>query len=219
LQKPIKYFELFLVLAVSITVGVACKLYWPDSSGWPEVWAFVFGAVAVYFQTVEHILTWPTWIVCVLIYSYVFYQGRLFADAILQIFYFVLSIHGWMLWRRGEVQNDLPVTRMKPIGWIPFFAIILIGTAIYTPILKHFNGAAPFIDALLSISSVVTQYLLNRKIYENWMMWVLINGAYIPLYLSRGYKATAILYAVYWILAVLGWISWRKSLTANAAAT
>lgn len=215
MQKPIKYLDLLVVLLVSIAVGVACKLGWPDSSGWPEVFAFVLAAVAVYFQTVQHILAFPSWIVCVSIYAYVFHQGQLYADRDLQFLYVILSIHGWISWHKPKTKPELKVSRLKPLLWIPVLGIIALGTALYYPSLVAREDPAPFWDGFLTVSSVVAQFLLNRKIYENWAMWVLINGAYIPLYIDRGYRATAIIYGVFWILAVIGWIQWRKDLASK----
>ncbi|MBI1332303.1 MAG: nicotinamide mononucleotide transporter [Armatimonadetes bacterium] len=213
MQRPIKFVELALVLVVSTAVGVFCKLHWPDSSGWPEVWAFVIGAVAVYLQTIEHILSWPTWMLCVAIYAYVFHQASFFADRDLQVLYFVLSIHGWMSWQKGKGREEkLKVNRLKPVYWIPVLAAIGLGTAAYYPYLVSAKDAAPFWDGLLTSGSVVTQVLLNRKVYENWALWVLIDGIYVPLYIWRGLHATAILYFVFFLLAIWGWVAWHRSL-------
>lgn len=213
MQKPIKHLEVLTVLVVSIAIGVACKLNWPDSSGWPEVWAFVVGAVALYFQTVEHLLTWPIYIVSVAIYAYVFHQGRLFADRDLQILYVFLSIHGWASWQRGgEKHSNLKISRLKPVLWVPVILFVAGGTALYYPSLVARQDPAPIIDGLLTCASVVTQILLNRKIYENWALWVAIDGAYVWLYMSRKYYATSILFVAFTILAAVGWIQWHKRL-------
>lgn len=220
MQKPIKYWEVFAVLVVSILIGVACKLIWPDSSGWPEIYAFIIGALAVYFQTVEHIFAWPTWIVSVAIYAYVFHEGKLFADRDLQLLYILLSIHGWASWQKGKIESEkLKVTRLKPILWPLVVGSIVAGTALYYPSLVARQDPAPILDGLLTCASVVGQILLNRKIYENWAMWVLIDGMYVWLYITRQYYATAILYGIFTILAVIGWINWHKSMKVTQTAT
>ena len=211
MRKPVKYLEVLAVLVISIALGVACKLHWPDSSGWPEVSAFVIGAIALYFQTVEHILTWPLYIVSVVIYAYVFHQGRLFADRDLQILYVFLSVHGWVSWQRGgKGKSTLQMSRLKPILWIPVILVTAVGTALYYPSLVARQDPAPLVDGLLTCASVVTQLLLNRKVFENWPLWVVIDGAYVWLYITRQYYATSILYAAFTVLAAVGWIQWHK---------
>ncbi len=219
MKPPVKIYHAIAVLVLSIVIGVACKRYWPDSSGWPEVWAFVIGAVALYFQTVEHVLTWPLYIISVAIYAYVFHEGKLFADRDLQLLYVLLSIHGWISWQRGGIRKtNLPVSRLRPILWLPVILVVALGTALYYPSLVARQDPAPLIDGLLTCASVVTQILLNRKIYENWALWVLIDATYVWLYLSRSMRATAILYAAFTVLAVVGWWQWNRSLRQTAEA-
>lgn len=217
MKRPINYLHLALVLTISIGIGVACKRHWPDSSGWPEVFAFVIGAVALYFQTVEHILTWPFYIVSVVIYAYVFHEGKLFADRDLQLLYVLLSIHGWISWQRGGKNHEnLKVSRLKPILWIPVVLVVAAGTALYHPSLVARQDPAPVVDGLLTCASVMTQILLNRKIFENWAFWVVIDSAYVWLYITRQYYATAILYAAFTVLACVGWWQWSRTLRAQS---
>jgi nicotinamide mononucleotide transporter len=179
---------------------------------WYEFAGFVTSLVAVYLVAVEHILNWPVGLISVTIYGYAFFVGRLYADSSLQLFYFALGVQGWYFWTKGgKDKSELVISRIPTIWWLWISGFIVIGTAIYFPIIKHFNGAAPFADSLLTVGSIVAQLLINAKKLENWILWIVIDIAFIPLYISRQYYMTAYLYAFFLLLAVLGLYKWIKT--------
>ncbi len=212
--KKLNWAHLILTTIASLVVGYLIKLH--DQSDWWTYAGFVSGVVGVYLAAVENIFNWPIGIVNILLYAWVFYTTKLYADTSLQIFYFILAIHGWWMWAYGGKKLDtLPITRLKPRSWFVIAAIWVGGTAIYTPIIVHFKGSAPFADSTLTVASIITQVLLNTKKLENWILWIVIDALYIPLYLSKHLESVALLYFIFLILAVIGLRDWRKHLGAK----
>ncbi len=219
MQKgKLQYSHLAIAILFSIIVSLYChaKL----GSDWWEVSGFITGILAVYLTAKEHMSNWPIGIVNVLLYAYVFYASRLFADMTLQFFFFALSIHGWYSWAKGGTQKDtLKISRLQPVALAVCIGALIVGTAIYVPIITHFKGASPFLDSLLTVASIIAQILLNRKVLENWILWIVIDVLYIPLYYSRGLYPTTILYVIFLGLAIGGLVQWLKNHRENLIPT
>lgn len=187
----------------------------------PEIIASIAGALCVYLLARQNIWTFPTGIVQVIISAWVFYQDRLFSDAILQIFFFVLNVYGWVHWTRGDLRRkaELPVSRMTAraiAGWV--IAVILLTAAWGTFAKVQLNAAAPYADGFILVASLAAQWLTARKYLESWWLWIIVDAVAVPLYASRGLYAFAVLYAVYFVLCVQGVREWRQSIPAAPAA-
>jgi len=178
-----------------------------------EIIAAIFGAIAVYLAARERIWSWPTAIVNVSLYTIVFFQSRLYADMGLQVVYLALSIFGWYNWLHGgERRSVLRVSRASARLLVALTALIGVGSyALGTTLATRTNAALPYLDSALTVTSLVAQWLMTRKVLENWILWIAVDIVYVPMFLSRGLTATAILYAVFLVLAVLGFIEWRRS--------
>lgn len=213
--RPIHWPRFAAVFTVSLALAIGCHMQL--GSDWYEVAGFVTGTVGVYLAAVEHIWNWPVGIANVILYSYVFWQSRLYADMTLQLLYVGLLAHGWASWLRGTGHNTLPVTRLAARLWPVVAVAIAAGTAIYVPIIQHFKGAQPFLDSILTVASIVGQVMLNRKVIENWLVWIVADAVYIPLYISRQLYVTAILYGVFLVLAVIGWREWAATLNPSSS--
>ncbi len=137
----------------------------------------------------------------------------------LQVVYFVLSLYGWYQWKfGGAARQELRVTRATTRTWMILVPINLAAwVALGLFLSRHTDAAIPWLDALLSTTSLCAQYLLTRKVLENWTLWILLDIVYVPTFLSRGLYATAALYAVFLALAVIGWREWRRSMTLTQA--
>lgn len=179
-----------------------------------EVVAAVFGAVSVWLSTRQHVASWPTALVNVLLYVIVFHRARLYADMGLQFVFAALSVYGWWEWKFGGANRTvLPVSRV-PRRWWPGLAL---GTAAFGLGLGYLlatrtAAAAPYLDSALTATSLLAQWMMTRKYVENWLLWIAVDVLYVPLYLSRQLPATAVLYAVFLALAVRGWRDWRRDL-------
>ena len=182
-----------------------------------EVVAAVFGAASVYLSARQHIASWPTALVNVLLYVVVFREARLYADMSLQFVYAALSLYGWYEWKFGGAgRTPLPVTRTPRRLW-PVLAAAGIGTAALLGYLfaTHTDASSPLLDSALTAASLVAQWMLTRKLLENWLIWIAADAVYVPLYLSKGLYPTAVLYAVFLGLAVKGYRDWRAEVRAG----
>jgi nicotinamide mononucleotide transporter len=185
-----------------------------------EIVAAVFGVVSVYLSTRENIWSWPTAIVNVGLYIVFFYQTRFYADMGLQVIYLLLSVYGWYHWLYGgEHHTTLRVSRASA-RLLALLAIIDVAAWIplATVLDRHTDAVYPYLDSLLSTTSLVAQWMMTRKIVENWVVWILVDIVYVPMWLSRGYYPTAALYAVFLVLAVIGLRDWTRSVRTQTAA-
>jgi nicotinamide mononucleotide transporter len=175
--------------------------------------AAAFGLVSVYLSTRQNIWSWPTAIVNVALYTIVFYQGRLYGQMGLQPVYLALSIYGWYEWLHGGAKKtELHVSRASP-RLLGALAILNIVTWIaLAALLRRTDAALPWLDALLTTTSLVAQWMMTRKILENWLLWIAVDVIYVPMFISQHLYATALLYAAFLILASMGFVEWRRSL-------
>lgn len=186
-----------------------------------EAFAAAFGAISVYLGTRQNILSWPTALVNVALSAVVFLEARLYADMGLQVIYFLLSAYGWYEWKFGGANRTvLRVSRATPRTWVVLTvinAVAWIALGIYLS--RHTDAALPWLDALLSTTSLCAQWLMTRKVLENWAVWIALDIVYVPTFISRGLYAMAGLYAIFLVLAVLGWREWKRSHAATTILT
>ena len=178
-----------------------------------EVIAAAFGVISVYLSTRQNIWSWPTAIVNVALYTVVFYQGRLYGQMGLQPIYLALSVYGWYQWLHGgEQHTELRVSRASPRLLGALAALNLVLWLALAAVLRQTDAALPWLDALLTTTSLVAQWMMTRKILENWLIWIAVDVVYVPMFVSQGLYATAVLYAAFLVLAVMGYVEWRRSL-------
>ena len=179
--------------------------------------AAVFGVISVYLSTRQNIWSWPTAIVNVGLYTIVFYQGRLYGQMGLQPIYLALSAYGWYQWLHGGAQRtELRVSRASPRLLATVGVLNLAAWIALAAILRRTDAVLPWLDALLTTTSLVAQWMMTRKILENWMLWIAVDLVYVPMFISQGLFATAMLYAAFLVLALRGVVEWRRSITAPA---
>jgi nicotinamide mononucleotide transporter len=176
--------------------------------------AFLFIAANVWLAAKENIWCWPTGIVGVALYFVVNYQAGFYANAGLQVVYLILSIHGWYEWLHGGVnKTELHVSRTTRREWQWCMAAGIVLTGVLMVVLRLVEGAAqPFWDASTTAFSLVAQWMLNKKLVENWILWIVVDVIYVPLYFYRSLPLTAILYIGLTVLALKGYLDWKRSL-------
>jgi nicotinamide mononucleotide transporter len=185
-----------------------------------ELLAAAVGAFSVWLSVRQNIWSWPTAIVNVVLYAIVFYQTKLYADMGLQVVYAVLSLYGWYEWLYGgEGRTELRVTRTgRRLGTL-LTLIAAAGSAALGVLLHRTTDAAlPFMDSFLSSTSLVAQWMMTRKLLENWLVWIGVDVLYVGMFVFKGLYLTAGLYAVFLALAVNGYLDWRRSMADAAAA-
>jgi nicotinamide mononucleotide transporter len=155
-------------------------------------------------------------IVGILAYLVVFIRARLYADSALQPIYVVQNLYGWWYWARGGArgQGQAPIVVLRwqsRVAWLAGTAVtsLIVGAALA----RWTNAAAPYADATLSTTSLVANWLLARKVLENWWLWIAVNVGYVILFWKKHLLLSAGLYAVLLALAVAGLVEWQHSRT------
>jgi len=184
-----------------------------------EVLGFVTGGWAVWLTVKQNIWNWPIGIANDAFYVVVFLQARLFADMSLQVVYIVLGFLGWYWWLRGgENKTPLLVSRTSLRAGFVLAVIVVMSTAGLAAFLQRVHDSSPFLDAFTTVLSLAAQYMLTRKLFENWLVWITADVIYIGLYASRGLYLTAVLYFIFGLMCVVGLAQWRASMGADRRA-
>jgi len=180
--------------------------------------AAAFGVVSVYLSTRQNIWSWPTAIVNVALYTVVFFQGRLYGQMGLQPIYLVLSVYGWYQWLHGgEQRTALRVARASPRLLGGLLILNILGWLALAAFLRQTDAALPRLDALLTTTSLIAQWMMTRKILENWILWIAVDVVYVPMFFSQRLYATAMLYSAFLVLAIMGLVEWRRSVVPRLA--
>jgi nicotinamide mononucleotide transporter len=214
-----KRYDLWIGMAIGSALIAASWRRWAPYS-LTETLGFVTGAACVYLVVKQSVWNFPLGIANNVFFLVLFVNSRLYGDAGLQIINIALGFHGWYYWLYGgQNRKALRITHGSPRLLVAVGILVVIGTVGLVLVLRAAGGAAPVMDAFTTVLSLAAQYLLNRKAIENWLLWIVADVIYIWLYISRDLRLTAILYFVFLCLCVAGFLSWRGSLKAQAAAS
>ncbi|MEZ4943817.1 MAG: nicotinamide riboside transporter PnuC [Saprospiraceae bacterium] len=185
-----------------------------------EFIAVAFGITSVIFSRLENILVYPTGLVNTTIFIYLSIVAGLYAEAGVNFYYTVMSIWGWFLWtRKKSGETVLQISRSSPREWFLALAFFACCWLVLFLILRHWtDSTVPLADGFASATAYTGMLLMTRKKLENWLWWILTNMAAMPLYFVKGFVFTAFQYFVFLILAVLGYIEWRRRLESEALA-
>ena len=178
-----------------------------------ELAANAVNAVSILLAGRNSVHTWWTGIVGCLLFGWVFFAARLYADATLQVFFVATSAAGWWRWARGAAGVELPIARTRPATLAGLAAAAVAVTLGYGLVLARFTDAyAPFVDSLVLALSVLAQFLLMARRLETWWCWLAVDSVAVPLYLARDLRLTAVLYAAFWVNALVALRHWRREL-------
>ena len=177
-----------------------------------EVLAVITGITSVFFSYKEKILVYPVGIISVLIYVYITWLYKLYADSAVHFYYFLMSVYGWYNWKHTPLGiNQIPITKSDRIGrWLNGF-IFLASFILLSFVLWEFTDSdVPFWDAFTTSAAITAMWLMARKKIEHWIFWGICNVISIPLYLYKGLPFTSFQFLIFGILSVFGWASWNK---------
>jgi nicotinamide mononucleotide transporter len=178
---------------------------------WGDLAGFATGIVCVWLAARANVWNFPVGILNSTILGLVFLQQRLFADASLQVVFIALNVRGLLQWRAGHVASEsAPVFRITRRENILLALWVAALTVVLWRVVGLLKGSAPLIDALITSLSIVAQWLLNRRVLENWAWWIVVDLISIPLYVSRGLPLIAALYVVFLLLCCQGFVRWRR---------
>ncbi len=186
---------------------------------WIEILGFVSGAACVLLAARQNIWNWPIGIANNIFYIIVFLRSGLYADSGLQVFYIVISIYGWWRWLHAETGAlQQPVTRTRRQIWLVLAVLTPLAWAGLYQLLHRFtNSTVPLCDSLTTALSLTAQYMMGRKLIENWIVWIVADVIYIGLYIYKALYLTSALYAIFIVMCVMGYRGWRESLARTAA--
>lgn len=174
--------------------------------------ATLSGFLCVYLAAKQNIWNWPISIISVLCYLYIFYHSKLYGDSVLQLYFLGTAVYGWYYWNKRAHSEERPISRLNSkqmalaLGIILFLSLLL-GWALD----QWTNSDVPYADGFCTACSFVAQFLMTRKVLQNWLIWVFVDLCYIPLYLHKDLLLTAILYFAFAIIAWNGYRDWRKT--------
>jgi nicotinamide mononucleotide transporter len=180
---------------------------------WLEIAAFWIAIAMVFANFRVHPVAWPLAILSSLMYGLLFADSRLYGEAGLQLVFVVVAFWGWWEWLRGTGADGAPlrVHRLSARQRIAAFAATLAAWPLLGGLLDRFaDGDLPYLDALPTVGSLVGQFLLGRKLVENWLVWLAVNVVSVGLFAVKGLWLTVILYTLFAVLSLVGWRAWRR---------
>lgn len=205
-----------------------------------EFVAAVFGITSVFLAKKENTLVYPVGLVSTLIYVYLLVQWQLFGDLIINIYYSFMSVYGWYMWTRvkTDTNESLQISRMNFTDKLKAFGIFLFSSAFIIFVYRHYNVIStemgfidsfyfvvdqigkgsleefkkitPYLDTFTTGAAFVAMWLMANKKIENWTFWIAVNLVSVPLYFVKGFGFTGIQYFVFLILAIYGYLEWKK---------
>jgi nicotinamide mononucleotide transporter len=184
------------------------------SMSWLEIVAAVFGAISVLCSKQNSIWLYPTGLVSTGIYAYLLSrdQFRLYAEATLNVYYFIMSVYGWYHWaKKGDDKPETPIGWASRREWIISVLIAVVGWAVFDYLLRNYSqSTVPTIDAFVSATACSGMWLLAKRKIENWIVLNISNLVAIPLLFYKLLLPTCLLTIFLFIVAVMGYFSWKE---------
>lgn len=186
----------------------------------PEALAIFFALAYLFLASKENILCWYCAFVSSVIYTVIFWEVNLLMDSLLNIFYVVMAVLGWIEWRSGKSADK----KVRTISMLPLWkhGVIIVSILVLSILngwfMQHYTEAAwPFIDSFTTWASIISTFLVIYKILETWFYWFVIDGISIFLYIDRGLTPTAVLFMGYVVMVIFCYLQWRKVYLGNQA--
>ncbi len=175
-------------------------------------WAgVIFGLLSVWFSSRENILVFPTGIVSVLIYVYICFHWKLYADMGVNFYFFLMSVWGWYNWSKKEDVPDLEITKnSKREQWISLLLFSVFFVLLSLILSMATDSDVPYWDSFTTSTFLVAMYLMAKKKIENWIAWIIGDIVAIPLYVYKGLVLTGFQYLIFTALAIYGFLQWNK---------
>lgn len=184
-----------------------------------EIIAVVFGVLSVWYARKENILVFPFGIINVLIYIYICIATQLYANAGINVVYFLTNVYGWYNWSRtNDEQGTLQISRNTNLQNILWFSAAIVLYGVIVLILRtanqddpvYLNSILPWIDGMNASFFLCATVLMTIKKIENWWFWIAGNIISIPVYFSQGLYFTSLQYAIFLVIAIMGLREWNK---------
>ncbi|RQR73173.1 MULTISPECIES: nicotinamide riboside transporter PnuC [unclassified Burkholderia] len=193
-----------------------------------EIIGVAVSALAIWLTARRKMLCWPIGLASVALYGWIFFDARLYSDALLQGAFAALQLYGWWRWlaqqRHGDdAGRDGPRT-VAPVGGVRFaqlapdlIAAVSLSALLGAAMARYTDAALPWIDASLAAFSLVAQLWTARRYIVSWTLWIAVDAVYVGVFIYKGLYLTSGLYALFLVLAALGWRDWSRADTAREA--
>ena len=189
------------------------------SGNYVELLGAILGIIYIFFSIRQSILTWPVGLLTSLLYVWVFFVSKLYADMGLQMYYVVISIYGWYEWLRGNQTNHSEPIRISrlplKLGAILSVISLVIFFLIWFVLKNYTDSTVPIADSLATALSIVATWMLARKILEHWLVWIFVDAFSAGLFWYKDLLPTVFLFVVYTVMAYIGYCEWKKMFVAD----
>ena len=177
-----------------------------------ELLATITGVLSVWYARNNNVLVFPTGIISVLIYVFITYENKSYAEAGINIYYFVMSVYGWILWTSKNKKIKKTISKNRLNENLAYLFIFFILFLILYFVLKNTDSDVIILDSLTTSLSLTAMLLLARRKIENWIFWIVADLIYIPLFFYKGLYIASLQYFIFLILATSGYIEWKKNI-------
>ncbi len=191
---------------------------------WIEIFGTISGLLYIYFSIKQNIWLWIVGFLTSAAYIVVFYNSKFYADMSLQVYYLIISVYGLYFWLKGtdkdSSKEELPVTATPRKTAIILTVVFVVLFILIGEILDKFTDSpVPWWDSFTTAASIVATWMLARKYIEQWLIWIVVDTVSLGLYIYKGLYFTSFLFLVYSIMAVVGYIQWKKSMQTTFSTT
>ena len=181
-----------------------------------EITAVLFGFASVWYSKQNNILVFPTGLISTSIFVYLLFKWQLLGDMMINGYYFIMSLYGWYIWtRKVDSKNVTPISvvtkKEQIIGGIIFVSTLVLVYEVYQ-FFKMWTNWVAYVDTLTTALFFVGMWLMAKRKIENWYFWIIADIISVPLYLYKGLVFTSIQYFGFTILAIYGFLAWKKNL-------
>jgi nicotinamide mononucleotide transporter len=184
-------------------------------TNWIEIVGAILSLIYLYLSIKQKVSLWFFGIISSLFYIVIFFQTKFYADMSLQFYYVVISIYGWIKWKSvsQSTGEELPTTQMSKRLILNLCVATLLIYIVYFVILSKFTDSTiPKADSLVGALSIVGTWMLARKLIENWFVWIIADSLCVGLYIYKGLYPTVILFVIYTIMSVVGYMQWKRTM-------
>ncbi len=183
-----------------------------------EIVGACIGLTYLYLEYKASVWLWPAGILMSLFYVVIFFHGKFYADAAVYLYYIGANVYGLVAWRKNlrlqrekQVEDRIVHTPKRQIFPLAIVAAVL-WMVIFFVLRRFTDSPVPWGDAFTTSLSVVAMWMLAKKQLEQWLLWVVVNAVSLCLYVWKGLYPTAVLFAVYTAVAVLGYFRWKREM-------
>ena len=172
----------------------------------------LLGLIYLWLEYKANIWVWIIGAIMPLVHGILYLESGIYADAAMQLYYVAAGVYGLIVWKRKPRKSGDGVIRHTLRGWIvPLVAVYaLLHVALYYILTEFTDSRVPLFDSMSTALSIVAMWMLSRKLVEQWLVWLVVDMISVGLYIYKGIPITALLYTLYCVLAVLGYLRWRK---------